>query len=155
MRRTTSWHAAPLAICVGLTVAGCNDGMVALPGSNTHSRILALQSVVRQPDPSGMFPGGVRYDRAEDQLRAAALVHLRGMTRDQALATLAADGFTCLGASCSSTVRERETWVATMGIRPPGPLHIFTLVYSVTVIGDVVSQMSDLTATITSSRGAA
>lgn len=132
-----------------LGVAACGDGVVTLAGSNVHSKVLAALSQVRQPDPESMFPLGVGYENGNERLRAAAFVLLKGMTRTEAISALAADGFACAGAMCRTVVSERETWAAqSFGIRPAGPLRVFTLTYQVEIRGASVRSMDDLEAKV-------
>jgi len=130
-----------------LALAACGDGWVTLSGSNTHSKVLAALSEVRQPDPSGMFPEGIDYEDYDDRVRAAAFIILRGMTRAEALAALAEDGFSCSGNACTTRFIQRETWFAqSFGIRAPGPLRLFQLTYRVRVLGAEVGSLDDLSA---------
>lgn len=133
-----------------LALGGCDDGMATLSGSNRDSRVLSLMADVRQPDPTGLFVGGVDYESSDDRLQAAALVHLRGKSQAEALGALSEDGFACRGQTCTTTVSERETWIVRYGIRQPGPLREFTRLYAVSVLGERVERMADLEASVTS-----
>jgi hypothetical protein len=130
---------AMMALAALLALGGCDDGLVTLAGSNGDSRVLALMGKVRHPDPRYIH-GSAEYDTGAERLQAAALVHLRGKTRVEALAALMDDGFVCTGTTCTTMIRERETWVV---------VHFGTRVYSVTVVGDQVGQMADLAASFT------
>lgn len=46
----------------------------------------------------------------DDEIRRAAYARLRGMGRDEARATLIADGFVCEGDACVSEYRDRIGW---------------------------------------------
>jgi hypothetical protein len=140
------WWTRVLAFVV---LAACGDGTATLPGSNTQSLVLANLSQVRQPDPRGAFLRAVENESYDDRLRAAAFLVVKDMSRAEAVATLVDDGFTCAEAACNTVVIERETWAAlTFGVRSPGPKRVFTYTYRVAVLGDEVSSMSDLAASV-------
>ena len=92
-----------------------------------------------------------------DRLRDAALLHINGLSRENAVAWLENDGFVCDAGTCVTSAYDRETVFERMlvpAIRPfPSrePYHWRTD-YRIEIVGDRVDGPSSLVADVTATR---
>ncbi len=129
-----------MVLALTFVILGGCQRFVDVPGPYSRSEVLNVMSEVTNYDP--------HYYTWEETFRIGLLRFLNGLTREEALARLSADGFACDGAACEIRTVSVETWAAPLTIRAPGPLQKYTLVYRVTVVGAAIRGPDDLSTSV-------